>query len=79
MSGGEDLGQFLYLYGVPGTGKTATVMDIMRGMRRRAAAGDLPRFQFVEVNGLRLPTPQHAYTALHEVPQQDILRMSLRV
>lgn len=43
------------------------VMDIMRSMRRRAGAGELPRFQFVEINGLRLPTPQHAYTALYEV------------
>jgi hypothetical protein len=42
-------------------------MDIMRGMKRRASAGELPRFQFVEINGLRLPTPKHAYTALYEV------------
>jgi hypothetical protein len=43
------------------------VMDIMRDMRRRSTAGELPRFQFVEINGLRLPTPKHAYTALYEV------------
>lgn len=65
-SDGQEMGQCLYIYGVPGTGKTATVMDIMRSMRRRASAGELPRFQFVEINGLRLSTPQHAYTALYE-------------
>jgi origin recognition complex subunit 1 len=43
------------------------VMDIMRDMRRRSTVGELPRFQFVEINGLRLPTPKHAYTALYEV------------
>lgn len=30
-------------------------------------AGELPKFQFVEINGLRLPSPQHAYSALYEV------------
>ena len=30
-------------------------------------AGELPRFQFVEINGLRLPSPQHAYSVLYEV------------
>ena len=121
-AGGEDVGQCLYVYGVPGTGKTATVgspvslpatcccsqlvsicctkqrltsnkistvhtprcsimrnclqvMDVMRDMRRRSTAGELPRFQFVEINGLRLPTPKHAYTALYEVsiPPRTIL------
>lgn len=33
----------------------------------RSEAGDLPQFQFVEINGLRLPSPQHAYSALYEV------------
>lgn len=27
----------------------------------------MPPFQFVEINGLRLPSPQHAYSALYEV------------
>ena len=30
-------------------------------------SGELPHFQFVEINGLRLPSPQHAYSALYEV------------
>ena len=53
--------------GVPGTGKTATVLEVMRSLRRKAEAGQVPHFQFVELNSLRLPSPQHAYSSLYEV------------
>ncbi len=57
----------MFIGGKPGTGKTASVMDVVREMERKAEEGSVPRFQFVEVNGLRLPTPKHAYVRLHEV------------
>ena len=38
----------------------------MRSLHSRAQSGEIPHFQFVEINGLRLPSPQHAYTALYE-------------
>lgn len=31
----------------------------------------MPPFQFVEINGLRLPSPQHAYSALYEVRMHE--------
>ncbi len=65
---GSGGGRCLYVSGVPGTGKTATVLETMRSLRRMAEAGQLPPFQFVEINSLRLPSPQHAYTHLYEVP-----------
>ena len=52
---------------MPGTGKTATVMEVLQQARRRVEAGQLPRFQLVEINGNRLPSPYHAYTHLYEV------------
>ena len=125
-----DSGKCLYVSGIPGTGKTATVLEVMRAMKRkrcgkvpgwhllgtlslllvlrchalprgevqagalprscrllslhhaqpqvpcrptppaaRSEAGEAPPFQFVEINGLRLPSPQHAYSALYEVGQ----------
>ncbi len=126
-----DSGKCLYVSGIPGTGKTATVLEVMRAMKRkrcgkntrlapavhafhccwclgamlcqeercrqvpfpapaasspsimptlkipchptlppaRSEAGEAPPFQFVEINGLRLPSPQHAYSALYEVRQ----------
>ena len=66
-AGDESLGKCLYISGVPGTGKTATVMEILRQARRRVEDGQLPRFQLVEINGNRLPSPYHAYTHLYEV------------
>jgi Cdc6-like AAA superfamily ATPase len=66
IRGGDAGGSCLYVSGIPGTGKTATVMEVMRTMQRLSDCGDMPAFQFVELNGLRLPSPQHAYTALYE-------------
>ena len=66
-AGDDSLGRCLYISGVPGTGKTATVMELIRTASRRSKAGELPRFRFVEINGLRLPTPYHAYSSLYEV------------
>ncbi|CAL8469764.1 g9306 [Coccomyxa elongata] len=64
-AGEECLGQCLYVAGVPGTGKTATVHEVMRQLRGRAESGELPAFRFVEINALRLPSPQHAYVHLY--------------
>ena len=38
----------------------------MRQLQRRVGSGELPGFRFVEINGLRLPTPHHAYSRLYE-------------
>lgn len=66
-AGKDDQGPCLYVFGVPGTGKTATVREVMRGLRARADAGKLPGFRFVEVNALRLPSPHHVYVQLYRV------------
>ena len=63
---GLGAGRCLYISGVPGTGKTATVMEVMRAARRQAKAEGRAPFQLVMINGLRLPTPAHAYSAIHE-------------
>ena len=64
---GEARGRCLYLAGVPGTGKTALVLEVMQAARQRMQAGSLAPLQFVEINALRLPSPHHAYVCLHEV------------
>jgi Cdc6-like AAA superfamily ATPase len=63
--------------GVPGTGKTATVQEVMRQLRARMDEGDLPAFRFVEINALRLPSPQHAYVQLYRV-SHPYLRLPCR-
>ncbi len=67
FAGAETLGKCLYVSGVPGTGKTASVLEVMKGLRRAVEADDLSNFQFVELNSLRLPSPSHIYTHLFEV------------
>jgi hypothetical protein len=34
----------------------------MKGLRSKVDSGELPPYRFVEINGLRLPSPEHAYT-----------------
>ncbi|KAJ9097670.1 hypothetical protein QFC21_004707 [Naganishia friedmannii] len=59
-------GGCLYIAGVPGTGKTATVHAVVKQLTKRAEEGEVAPFSYVEINGLKVPTPQHAYTVLWE-------------
>ena len=69
---GDELGQgcgaprSLYIAGVPGTGKTASVMEVMRGLLAEAKAGGAAPFRFAEINALRLPSPKHLYARVVE-------------
>ncbi|CAM6118357.1 unnamed protein product [Calypogeia fissa] len=65
-AGEHCLGRCLYISGVPGTGKTATVLEVIKELGSKVELGELPPYRFVEINGLRLPSPEHAYTILHE-------------
>lgn len=57
---------FADIAGVPGTGKTATVHAVVKELKRKAEDGEIPPFSYVEINGLKIPTPQHAYSVLWE-------------
>lgn len=56
-------GGVLYICGVPGTGKTALVMELLRGLRPQALQAGA---QVVAINCLQLPTPQHVFSRLWE-------------
>jgi Cdc6-like AAA superfamily ATPase len=45
-----------------GTGKTATVKEVIRKLQNDCDAGDLPNFQFIEINGMRLTEPNQLCT-----------------
>ena len=66
VEGASCRGRCVYISGVPGTGKTATVREVVRTLRKKSRDGYLPRFNHVELNGLRLQTPAHAYSAITE-------------
>ena len=60
------VGRGLYVSGVPGTGKTATVYEVVRSLREEWQANEIPQFRFVEINGMSLPDPAYAFSVLHE-------------
>ncbi|KAF2312039.1 hypothetical protein GH714_027838 [Hevea brasiliensis] len=60
------LGRCLYVHGVPGTGKTMSVLAVMRNLRYEVDAGSIQPYCFVEVNGLKLASPENIYRVIYE-------------
>ncbi|XP_040834610.1 origin recognition complex subunit 1 isoform X2 [Ochotona curzoniae] len=62
----DHTGGCMYISGVPGTGKTATVHEVIRGLQQAALTNDVPPFQYVEVNGMKLTEPHQVYVQILE-------------
>ncbi|KAI3705447.1 hypothetical protein L1987_75685 [Smallanthus sonchifolius] len=60
------LGRCLYIHGVPGTGKTMSVLSVMRSLRSEVDAGITKPYSFVEINGLKLAAPENIYRVIYE-------------
>ena len=60
----------LYVSGVPGTGKTATINQVIQRLQQEAstptvnASGQIEQFRYVEINGLKLTDPKQVYVSL---------------
>ena len=52
----------LYISGLPGTGKTATVLEVIRRLHREQKSGKIPPFRFLEINAMRLKHPRDVYS-----------------
>lgn len=61
-----ETGSCIYVSGTPGTGKTATVREVISQLQLRCQDGELPEFSFIEINGMKLINPQEAYEILWE-------------
>ncbi|KAM9933444.1 hypothetical protein OXX80_006936 [Metschnikowia pulcherrima] len=62
----EKAGCCIYLSGTPGTGKTATVREVVGALHESAAEGYTDAFEYLEINCLQLLSPGAAYEKLYE-------------
>lgn len=60
----DGTGGCMYISGVPGTGKTATVNEVIRCLQQAAQTNDVPPFEYVEVNGMKLTEPHQVYVQI---------------
>ena len=59
----------MYISGVPGTGKTATVKGVAQHLQKAADQGEIPPFKFIELNGMQLMEPSQAFVNILKVRQ----------
>ncbi|KAM4739739.1 origin recognition complex subunit 1 isoform 3-T3 [Anableps anableps] len=60
----DGMGGCMYISGVPGTGKTATVHEVMRCLQHAADVDEIPAFRFIEINGMKMTDPHQAYVQI---------------
>ncbi|KAK4780084.1 hypothetical protein SAY87_016190 [Trapa incisa] len=66
IQGDQCPGRCLYIHGVPGTGKTMTVLAVMRNLKSQVDDGVLKPYCFVDINGLKLASPENIYKVIYE-------------
>lgn len=54
----------VYVAGTPGVGKTLTVKEVIKELQRSSDQNELPLFQFVDINGLKMVKPTDSYEVL---------------
>ncbi|KAL8910858.1 MAG: hypothetical protein Q9171_003896 [Xanthocarpia ochracea] len=59
-------GACIYISGTPGTGKTATVREVVSQLNASVLAEELDDFIFVEINGMKVTDPHQSYSLLWE-------------
>uniref|UniRef100_T1JIW5 Origin recognition complex subunit 1 n=1 Tax=Strigamia maritima TaxID=126957 RepID=T1JIW5_STRMM len=54
----------VYISGFPGSGKTATVLEVMKNLTEERNNEDLCDFKFIALNGMKLTDPQQIYVQM---------------
>lgn len=67
----EGTGTCIYISGTPGTGKTATVREVVSQLNAAVLAEEMDDFIFVEINGMKVTDPHQAYSMLWEALKGD--------
>ncbi|XP_045061374.1 origin recognition complex subunit 1 isoform X1 [Coregonus clupeaformis] len=60
----DGTGGCMYISGVPGTGKTATVHEVIRCLQHASDMDEIPTFRFIEINGMKMTDPHQAYVQI---------------
>jgi origin recognition complex subunit 1 len=61
----------IYISGTPGTGKTATVREVISRLEEAVRLDELDDFIFVEINGMKITDPHHSYVILWQALKGD--------
>lgn len=64
-------GTCLYISGVPGTGKTATVHSVIKSLQSKVQQGELNSFNFFEINGMKVTEPSQTFILFWEYISQS--------
>jgi origin recognition complex subunit 1 len=64
-------GSCIYISGTPGTGKTATVREVVAQLHASVQSEELDDFIFVEINGMKVTDPHQSYSLLWEALRGD--------
>ncbi|KAL1955114.1 hypothetical protein VTO42DRAFT_9015 [Malbranchea cinnamomea] len=67
----DGTGTCIYISGPPGTGKTATVREVISHLNAAVLAEEMDDFIFVEINGMKLTDPHQSYSLLWEALKGD--------
>lgn len=67
----EGTGACIYISGTPGTGKTATVREVVAQLNGAVHAEEMDDFIFVEINGMKVTDPHQSYSLLWEALKGD--------
>lgn len=67
----EGTGSCIYISGTPGTGKTATVREVVAQLNASVQQEELDDFIFVEINGMKVTDPHQSYSLLWEALRGD--------
>lgn len=62
----DGTGTCIYISGTPGTGKTATVREVVSKLDEAVRSDELDDFIFLEINGMKITDPHQAYSLLWE-------------
>lgn len=67
----DGTGTCIYISGTPGTGKTATVREVVSRLEDAVKADELDDFIFVEINGMKVTDPYQSYSLLWEALRSE--------